>query len=252
MLMRKCSLYVGFNEAALSLIEAMDFNVDPCQDFYQYACGGWIKKNPIPQSKSRWSQIDILRDRLINDLKSKDISRSNKSPKNYTLNWNWNFKRNFLWKVILEQNVDARDPRPLNSARVMYKACMNTRKNNYLFSWPWIAYRLTIFLCVIRCDTEFRVEATDWRFRKLWWLADDKKFQRRNTFWLEGRYSFTSHILSYFLLHLSVQWYGQLRHRTELYLRKPEKICLTIYRFLTMVRRILFVEDWPGIAEFTA
>ncbi len=69
------------NEAALSLIEAMDLNVDPCQDFYQYACGGWIKKNPIPQSKSRWSQIDILRDRLVNDLKSKNISRSNKSPK---------------------------------------------------------------------------------------------------------------------------------------------------------------------------
>ncbi|EFX74773.1 hypothetical protein DAPPUDRAFT_199694 [Daphnia pulex] len=96
--MRNVSLYLGFNEAALSLIEAMDLNVDPCQDFYQYACGGWIKKNPIPQSKSRWSQIDILRDRLINDL-----------------------------KIILEQTDDARDPRPLNSARVMYKACMNTR-----------------------------------------------------------------------------------------------------------------------------
>lgn len=85
MIMRNVSLYLGFNEAALSLIEAMDFNVDPCQDFYQYACGGWIKKNPIPQSKSRWSQIDILRDRLINDLKSKDISCSNKSPQNYSL-----------------------------------------------------------------------------------------------------------------------------------------------------------------------
>jgi predicted metalloendopeptidase len=66
-------LYVGFNEAALSLIEAMDLDVDPCQDFFQYACGGWIKKNPIPNSKSRWSQIDVLRDRLVNDMKSKAV-----------------------------------------------------------------------------------------------------------------------------------------------------------------------------------
>lgn len=70
----KCSLYAGFNEAALSLIEAMDLDVDPCQDFFQFACGGWIKKNPIPQSKSRWTQIDVLRDRLVNDLKSKSDS----------------------------------------------------------------------------------------------------------------------------------------------------------------------------------
>ena len=66
-------MYVGFNEAALSLIEAMDLDVDPCQDFFQYACGGWIKKNPIPNSKSRWSQIDVLRDRLVNDMKSKAV-----------------------------------------------------------------------------------------------------------------------------------------------------------------------------------
>ncbi len=63
-------LLLGYNQAAASLIESMDFNVDPCQDFYQYACGGWIKKNPIPQWKSRWSQIDILRDKLVNNLKS--------------------------------------------------------------------------------------------------------------------------------------------------------------------------------------
>ena len=62
-------IFVGYNQAAASLIEAMDFNVAPCQDFYQYACGGWMKKNHIPPSKARWSQIDILRDKLVNSLK---------------------------------------------------------------------------------------------------------------------------------------------------------------------------------------
>jgi putative endopeptidase len=36
-------------------VSSMDKTVDPCVDLYQYSCGGWMKKNPIPGDQARWS-----------------------------------------------------------------------------------------------------------------------------------------------------------------------------------------------------
>jgi endothelin-converting enzyme/putative endopeptidase len=34
---------------------AMDRSADPCVDFYQYSCGSWMKLNPMPADRARWS-----------------------------------------------------------------------------------------------------------------------------------------------------------------------------------------------------
>jgi endothelin-converting enzyme/putative endopeptidase len=36
-------------------VSSMDRTIDPCEDFYQYSCGGWRQKNPIPSDQSGWS-----------------------------------------------------------------------------------------------------------------------------------------------------------------------------------------------------
>ena len=43
-------------------LTSMNRAVDPCNDFYQYSCGNWVKRNPIPADQARWDVYSKLTD----------------------------------------------------------------------------------------------------------------------------------------------------------------------------------------------
>ncbi|HZS27341.1 MAG TPA: M13 family metallopeptidase [Candidatus Angelobacter sp.] len=50
-------------------VSALDKTADPCVDFYQFACGGWTKNNPIPSDQPIWSRFSELAERNRTELR---------------------------------------------------------------------------------------------------------------------------------------------------------------------------------------
>ena len=69
-------------EAAADLLAKQNSSHDPCTDFWGYACGGWLRRNPMPASASSWSVLEDLHHRQIVE-KSRLITMSAHEPSQF-------------------------------------------------------------------------------------------------------------------------------------------------------------------------
>uniref|UniRef100_A0A8C4QFF7 Neprilysin n=1 Tax=Eptatretus burgeri TaxID=7764 RepID=A0A8C4QFF7_EPTBU len=94
-------------QATARIIQNMDDSVRPCDNFYLFACGGWLRKNVIPESSSRYSTFDILRHEMeviLKDILGKPNIGDREAVK----------KAKMLYRsCINESQIDKRDSEPL-------------------------------------------------------------------------------------------------------------------------------------------
>ena len=73
-------------------LEAMDRTADPCGDFYQFTCGGWIAKHPLPADQPIYGRFNELQERIASlvgvsaTLRQADATRV-KSPEHPMARW---------------------------------------------------------------------------------------------------------------------------------------------------------------------
>lgn len=83
-------------KAAAELIKNMDESVQPCEDFYRFACGGWVDNQVIPEDRTSVSVFSLLQDDLNNKL-----------------------------RVLVERKPEEPELEIYTKMRNMYSSCMN-------------------------------------------------------------------------------------------------------------------------------
>ena len=54
---------------AAYILNKIDTTVDPCDDFYTFSCGNWLKQTPFPPSKTKYGSFGVIGDEIEKIMK---------------------------------------------------------------------------------------------------------------------------------------------------------------------------------------
>lgn len=98
-------LTTGCVEASLSISKLMDQTINPCVDFYSFACGNFVNETIIPDEKSSVDTFSIILDKVQEQL-----------------------------RTLVSIPVNDSEIYPFKLVKKLYKSCMNTSMFSYTFS----------------------------------------------------------------------------------------------------------------------
>ena len=81
------------------ILDRLDNNVDPCDDFYEFACGTYHRSLVIPDEKTAVTQFSRIQDELLQKL-----------------------------RLVVEDDIEANDTSSTVLVKNLYKSCMNIGK----------------------------------------------------------------------------------------------------------------------------
>ena len=112
----------GCVRAAQEAKARMDLSIEPCNDFYTFACGGFNDKAVIPEYKGSETTITEIKNKLQEQVRMEE--------QNLDIIFSTLVHRYFLffhWKIrkLLEENISESDPKPYKLAKTFYISCID-------------------------------------------------------------------------------------------------------------------------------
>jgi putative endopeptidase len=103
----------------------LDRSVSACQDFYQFATGGWLAKNPIPAAYPTWGVDSVLNDQNQDSLREilEAAARNTGAPKGSSEQK----VGDFYSACMAEEKIEAEGMKPLDAELFGIKKIKNVR-----------------------------------------------------------------------------------------------------------------------------